>query len=386
MPQTRQSQQSEKSKTSKPAAKQAAPQASGPAPLAPLSLQRALADPLSASPEQVLQLQRQYGNRAVQRLVQRAEAEKMRRDSAVGLEGGVVEGDLQNQIDSARGGGQPLDRGVGSKIGGALGADFSGVKVHTDSKSDNLNRSLSAKAFTLGSDVFFSKGAYNPGTQSGKQLLAHELTHVVQQTGGAGKQALRQEEQLPQPPTPAAEPVITTSPEIVAQRTVWSWVNGAWAAQDQDEPQTAQPGRDGTYDWETVDTGIAQEEEAAEPVVLKITYGAAHGDLHFGGRPTKTKSKWSITKDAAKTLMEAEITNRMQDIVNAATAAPDGTIAWILIADSKKAIGDAVGVAGIKRFQIQLQANLATKDISYHGFPDEQALHTGLGPNRNNLT
>ena len=184
MPQTRQPQASEKSQTAKPAARKTAPQAAGPALLAPLSLQLALADPLSASPEQVLQLQRQYGNRAVQRLVQRAEAEKMQRDSAVGLEGGVVEGDLQNQINSARGGGQPLDRTAGSQIGGALGADLSGVRVHTDSKSDTLNRSLSAKAFTLGSDVFFSRGAYNPGTSSGQQLLAHELTHVVQQGGG----------------------------------------------------------------------------------------------------------------------------------------------------------------------------------------------------------
>ena len=169
MPQTRQPQNSEKSRTSKPAAKQTAPQATGPAPLAPLSLQLALADPLSASPEQVLQLQRQCGNRAVQRLIQRAEAEKIQRDSAVGLEGGAMDGDLQNQIQSVRGGGQPLDKTVGSQIGGALGADFSGVRVHTDSKSDTLNRSLSAKAFTLGSDVFFSKGAYNPGTHSGQQ-------------------------------------------------------------------------------------------------------------------------------------------------------------------------------------------------------------------------
>jgi hypothetical protein len=164
------------------------PQSYGPAAEAagPLLLQAALADPLSASPQAILQLQHRYGNRAVQRLIQRAQAEKIQREAAVGLEGGPVDGDLQNQINSARGGGQPLDRTVGSKIGGALGADFSGVKVHTDSKSDNLNRSLSAKAFTLGSDVFFSKGAYSPGTHSGKQLLAHELTHVAQQGAAAG--------------------------------------------------------------------------------------------------------------------------------------------------------------------------------------------------------
>jgi hypothetical protein len=138
-----------------------------------------------------LQLQRQYGNKAVQRLIQRNQNGKVQREAqagdqhrAVGLEGGEVSGEVQSQIRSARGGGRPLDRTVGSQVGGALGADFSGVKVHTDSQSDNLNRSLSAQAFTTGSDIFFSQGAYNPGTHSGKQLLAHELTHVVQQGGG----------------------------------------------------------------------------------------------------------------------------------------------------------------------------------------------------------
>lgn len=166
-----------------------APQSKGPAgeTLGPLSLQAALADPLSASAEQVLQLQRQYGNRAAQRLIQGALADKIQRDPAVGLEGGLLDGDLQNKIHSAQGGGQPLDKTVGARVGQALGADFSSVRVHADSQADTLNRSLSAKAFTLGSDVFFSQGAYDPGTHNGQKLLAHELTHVVQQGGGANK-------------------------------------------------------------------------------------------------------------------------------------------------------------------------------------------------------
>jgi len=65
-------------------------------------------------------------------------------------------------------------------MGRALGSDLGGVKVHTDAKAEKLNRALSAEAFTLGSDVFFSKGAYQPNTPSGSRLIAHELTHVVQ--------------------------------------------------------------------------------------------------------------------------------------------------------------------------------------------------------------
>lgn len=151
---------------------------------ASFEMQGALADPQSASSAQILQLQRRYGNRAVQRLIQRSQAD-IQRNAPVGLEGGEVGGDLQGQINSARGGGQPLDEGVSARVGGALGADFSNVKVHTDAHADSLNRSLSARAFTLGNDVFFSQGAYQPGTESGKHLLAHELTHVVQQ--GASK-------------------------------------------------------------------------------------------------------------------------------------------------------------------------------------------------------
>ena len=64
-----------------------------------------------------------------------------------------------------------------------MGADFSGVRVHTDTQSDQLNRSIQAKAFTTGQDVFFRSGEYNPGSKGGQELIAHELTHVVQQNG-----------------------------------------------------------------------------------------------------------------------------------------------------------------------------------------------------------
>jgi hypothetical protein len=70
-------------------------------------------------------------------------------------------------------------------MGQAMGADFSGVKVHTDSQSDQLNQSIQARAFTTGQDVFFRQGAYDPGSRGGQELIAHELTHVVQQSDTA---------------------------------------------------------------------------------------------------------------------------------------------------------------------------------------------------------
>ena len=104
-----------------------------------------------------------------------------------GAEGGEVESSVAQQIQSARGGGQPLNDGIRAKMEQGFGADFSGVRVHTGGQADTLNRSLNARAFTVGNDVFFGKGQYNPGSSSGQQLLAHELTHTVQQ-GAAGVQ------------------------------------------------------------------------------------------------------------------------------------------------------------------------------------------------------
>lgn len=69
-------------------------------------------------------------------------------------------------------------------MGQAMGADFSGVRVHTDARADQLNQSIQAKAFTTGQDLFFRQGAYQPGSREGQALIAHELTHVVQQNRG----------------------------------------------------------------------------------------------------------------------------------------------------------------------------------------------------------
>jgi|GEM_PF-2227399 len=138
-------------------------------------LSRATAGRPSRAGQPLLQLQRQYGNRYVQRVL--ALARKGR---------GEVEAapELEESIQRARGGGQALDSEARAQMEPAFGADFSGVRVHADARADTLNRELNARAFTTGQDIFFRQGAYNPGSSSGRELLAHELTHVVQQTGG----------------------------------------------------------------------------------------------------------------------------------------------------------------------------------------------------------
>lgn len=87
-------------------------------------------------------------------------------------------------IEDRRGRGRPLEDATRTDMEQSLGHDLSGVRVHTDSDAHSLNEAVGARAFTTGSDVFFKSGTYDPGSSSGRELLAHELTHVVQQRSG----------------------------------------------------------------------------------------------------------------------------------------------------------------------------------------------------------
>jgi Domain of unknown function (DUF4157) len=86
-------------------------------------------------------------------------------------------------VRSRLGAGHSLDSRVQSQMSTAFGRDFSGVRVHTDSRAATLSSNLQARAFTIGSDVAFASGEYKPGTLIGDALIAHELAHVVQQSG-----------------------------------------------------------------------------------------------------------------------------------------------------------------------------------------------------------
>ncbi|NEO76440.1 DUF4157 domain-containing protein [Moorena sp. SIO4G3] len=101
------------------------------------------------------------------------------------VEGGMAATpELESSIQQAKGSGMPIAESIRKPMEQSFGADFSGVKVHNDTQSDQLNQSIQARAFTTGKDIFFRQGEYNPGSRGGQELIAHELTHVVQQTGG----------------------------------------------------------------------------------------------------------------------------------------------------------------------------------------------------------
>jgi hypothetical protein len=214
--------------------------------LASATIQRATSGPGQLTPSDMLSLQQTIGNRAVSRLIARSESDQAapivqakltvgavddpyereadqmasqvtrsgvapaarqqdaasERDeedeikeeeemlqtkpqSGPGREGGDLDASVSKAIEGAKGGGQPLPDALRTSMDSAFSADFGGVRVHSDSQSDALNQSLNARAFTTGSDIFFGGGEYNPASGAGKELIAHELTHTIQQ-GAAG--------------------------------------------------------------------------------------------------------------------------------------------------------------------------------------------------------
>jgi|GEM_PF-4005568 len=84
------------------------------------------------------------------------------------------------------GSGRPLDPAIQQDMGQRFGHDFSQVRVHTDSDAEQSAQDVNAHAYTVGHNIVFGAGGFAPGSHEGRKLIAHELTHVVQQTGAAG--------------------------------------------------------------------------------------------------------------------------------------------------------------------------------------------------------
>ncbi len=107
--------------------------------------------------------------------------------SVSGSVGVAVDTATEGGINASRGGGQPMPEALRSQMESGFGTDFSGVRLHTDSRAADLSQGIQAKAFTYGNDIYFNRGQYCPDTTAGQHLIAHELTHVVQQSGKVGR-------------------------------------------------------------------------------------------------------------------------------------------------------------------------------------------------------
>jgi hypothetical protein len=125
---------------------------------------QALKQPAALTPANVVHLQRAAGNASVNSLLAEEESPVKQ----------VV----------GRGGGSPLDAATRSVMESRLGSDFSDVRVHTDTTAHESAKSVTAQAYTVGNDIVFQAGSYQPDSPTGQHMLAHELTHVVQQRSG----------------------------------------------------------------------------------------------------------------------------------------------------------------------------------------------------------
>jgi hypothetical protein len=129
----------------------------------------------------VLRLQRAIGNQAVQRMVNAGQIDRQSQQSSPNVEPtSTIPPSVQNVLRSP---GHPLPSSTRSFMEPRFGEDFSQVRVHTDTQAADSAHQVNALAYTVGSDVVFGAGQYAPETSYGKRLLAHELTHVVQQQG-----------------------------------------------------------------------------------------------------------------------------------------------------------------------------------------------------------
>jgi hypothetical protein len=116
----------------------------------------------------------------IQRKAGEKEKEKIQRRAAAPLPS-VEPGSLEPRLRASKGKGSPLPAAVRTRMEKSFGADFGGIRIHTDETAVELSRRLRAQAFTHGRDIYFNKDKFSPASRQGTHLLAHELTHTVQQ-------------------------------------------------------------------------------------------------------------------------------------------------------------------------------------------------------------
>lgn len=150
----------------------------------------------------VSRLQRERGNAYVQRVVAESKGSS-------GRLVGKSQPEMVDEVLQRKGAGGALPEEARAPLEGHFGADLGGVRVHADGEAAALSRELNAQAFTVGSDIFFAEGQYNPSSRDGQGLLAHEVAHVGQQTGfggqGVQREAMPEEEEVQRQAAPEEE-------------------------------------------------------------------------------------------------------------------------------------------------------------------------------------
>lgn len=242
--------------------------------------------------QMMLGLQQHVGNQVVQRMIaQRSGAFE-------------VDDETQARIQRERRGGQALDPIAQANMGRRMGLDFGDVRVHTSAEADDLSHDLKAIAFTIGDDIFFRAGYYDPSSSKGQELLAHELAHVVQQSAGsigaadrmtvnapgdANEQAAKAMAQAVASPHAALDP---SSAHASVQRAAWPGGDilqtkaepGTWVQRQDEEREPVAPVPDVSGQGE-----VFQEVAFARalPNLQGRTTATFHNNFHTEGLTTE---------------------------------------------------------------------------------------------------
>lgn len=170
-------------------------------------------------------------------------------------------------LNSSKGGGSPMEAGTRQNMESAFGADFSKVRIHNDSSSKKMSNDLGAQAFAHGNDIYFNEGKYDPNSSSGSHLLAHELTHTIQQGGAVQKkeQAGAMETQLAQGNMiQKADAPAAAGPSAASSETVD-------ISSGQFNPSEKLKGEIEAAKWKGLDVNISASKIGGGTVTTKIT-------------------------------------------------------------------------------------------------------------------
>ncbi len=178
----------------------------------------------------------------------------------------VVTPTIERNIQALQGGGQPLDDESRSFFESRMGADFSQVRIHTDDNAVQASRDINARAFTVGNDIAFNRGEYNPDDSEGQHLLAHELAHTIQQ--GAAE-PINRKPLIQREAAPPTEETDEPTPEEKA------------AAQA--KAQAALAAASGVKNEAIGTTAVSQEQAAAEQSAAEAPKSLVEASLAEGG-------------------------------------------------------------------------------------------------------
>lgn len=294
--------------------------------------------------EEPLQMQAVEEEEGIQR--QPLEEEPLQAKQADG--GGIqVTPKAQLQINRLRSGGQPLPASSRSYFEPRFGYDFSGVRVHAGNEAATMARSINARAFTVGRDVAFGAGQYSPGTSSGKKLLAHELTHVVQQGETSGVIKRFSKVKSSNKSKPKSNYRVQTPPVSKVQ------IKNTLGRQEQLHSATLQRQADLSKAPPGLPCNLAPN--VTPPVGTKIDFRVGRSVLTGGevAKVTAFTGSWAAA-------------GARDDVMVAGYASVDGSqdLNWRISCQRAQAVANELVTKGIPREQIHIWAHGETKAFS----------------------